>query len=129
MSSSAGERRRGRPGPVVRHECASRAAPRSASIAASSRRRWSCSWTTWDQRELYRQYLQFAGFDVAVARDGYEAVDCALRVHPDVVIMDLAMPGLDGFETTQRLKLAGGHARHPRHRPHRARRAFRASGP
>jgi CheY-like chemotaxis protein len=58
-----------------------------------------------DQRELYRQYLQFAGFDVAVARDGYEAVDRALRMRPDVVIMDLAMPGLDGFETTQRLKV------------------------
>jgi two-component system, cell cycle response regulator DivK len=57
-----------------------------------------------DQRELYRQYLEFAGYEVAVARDGFEAVDCALHVHPDVVIMDLAMPGMDGFETTQRLK-------------------------
>ena len=41
---------------------------------------------------------------MTVARDGFEAVDCALQVHPDVIIMDLAMPGLDGFETTQRLK-------------------------
>ena len=57
-----------------------------------------------DQRELYRQYLDFAGYEVAVARDGFEAVDRALNVHPDVIIMDLAMPGLDGFETTQRLK-------------------------
>jgi CheY-like chemotaxis protein len=57
-----------------------------------------------DQRELYRQYLDFAGYEVAVARDGFEAVDRALHLHPDVVIMDLAMPGLDGFETTQRLK-------------------------
>jgi CheY-like chemotaxis protein len=57
-----------------------------------------------DQRELYREYLAFAGFDVAVARDGYEAVDEALRTRPDVIVMDLAMPGLDGFETTQRLK-------------------------
>jgi CheY-like chemotaxis protein len=58
-----------------------------------------------DQRELYRQYLHFAGYDVAVARDGYEAVDRALRLRPDVVIMDLSMPGVDGFETTQRLKV------------------------
>jgi len=57
-----------------------------------------------DQRELYRQYLDFAGYEVAIARDGFEAVDQALHLHPDVIIMDLAMPGLDGFETTQRLK-------------------------
>ena len=57
-----------------------------------------------DQRDLYRQYLEFAGYEVAMARDGFEAVDRALHVHPDVIIMDLAMPGLDGFETTQRLK-------------------------
>ena len=57
-----------------------------------------------DQRELYRQYLEFAGYEVAIARDGFEAVDRALHVRPDVIIMDLAMPGLDGFETTQRLK-------------------------
>jgi CheY-like chemotaxis protein len=58
-----------------------------------------------DQRELYGEYLEFAGYEVALARDGYEAIDRALRLRPDVVIMDLAMPGLDGFETTQRLKL------------------------
>src|SRR6266850_1016296 len=58
-----------------------------------------------DQRELYGEYLEFAGYEVAFARDGYEAIDRALHLRPDVVIMDLAMPGLDGFETTQRLKL------------------------
>lgn len=57
-----------------------------------------------DQRDLYRQYLEFAGYEVAVARDGFEGVDCALKVHPDAIVMDLAMPGLDGFEATQRLK-------------------------
>lgn len=57
-----------------------------------------------DQRELYGQYLEFAGYEVSLARDGYEAIDRALSSRPDVVIMDLAMPGLDGFEATQRLK-------------------------
>jgi two-component system cell cycle response regulator DivK len=58
-----------------------------------------------DQRELYREYLEFAGYDVDVARDGFEGIDRALKSPPDVVVMDLSMPGLDGFEATQRLKL------------------------
>jgi two-component system cell cycle response regulator DivK len=57
-----------------------------------------------DQRDLYRQYLEFAGFRVETARDGFEAVARAPRVRPDVVVMDLAMPGMDGFEATERLK-------------------------
>ncbi|HEV7500720.1 MAG TPA: response regulator, partial [Vicinamibacteria bacterium] len=47
-----------------------------------------------DQRELYRQYLEFAGYEVAVARDGFEGIDRALSANPDVVVMDLSMPGL-----------------------------------
>ena len=58
-----------------------------------------------DQRELYREYLEFVGFRVEVAHDGFDAIEKAQALHPDVVVMDLAMPGLDGFETTQRLKL------------------------
>jgi CheY-like chemotaxis protein len=58
-----------------------------------------------DQRELYRQYLEFAGYEVALARDGFEGIDRALSDQPDVVVMDLAMPGLDGFEATERLQL------------------------
>ena len=57
-----------------------------------------------DQRDLYRQYLEFAGFRVETARDGFDALDTATRVKPDIVVMDLAMPGMDGFEATERLK-------------------------
>jgi len=58
-----------------------------------------------DQRELYREYLEFVGFRVEVACDGFDGIEKAQALHPEVVVMDLAMPGLDGFETTQRLKL------------------------
>jgi CheY-like chemotaxis protein len=57
-----------------------------------------------DQRELYRQYLEYQGFRVEVAQSGFEALEMALALNPDVVVMDLAMPSLDGFETTRRLK-------------------------
>ena len=58
-----------------------------------------------DQRELYREYLEFVGFRVETAGDGFEAIERASALQPDVVVMDLAMPGLDGFETTERLKV------------------------
>jgi two-component system cell cycle response regulator DivK len=57
-----------------------------------------------DAREMYRDYLEFAGFDVETARDGHEALEKARRVMPDLILMDLALPGMDGWEATRVLK-------------------------
>jgi two-component system, cell cycle response regulator DivK len=49
-------------------------------------------------REMYAQYLAFAGVGVTTAQDGGEALDIARAYPPDVIVMDLAMPGTDGWD-------------------------------
>ena len=57
-----------------------------------------------DTREMYAAYLQFAGYGVAEAANGVEAVEKAQELVPDIVLMDLALPRMDGWEATRRLK-------------------------
>lgn len=55
-------------------------------------------------REIFAEYLEFRGFRVATAADGLEALDKAFELLPDVILMDLSLPELDGWEATKRLK-------------------------
>lgn len=48
--------------------------------------------------------LRRLGHDVVVARDGLEGLAQARELKPDLVLMDLSLPGLDGWEATRRLK-------------------------
>jgi two-component system cell cycle response regulator DivK len=57
-----------------------------------------------DAREMYSEYLQFSGFDVVEAANGIEALERAVDEHPDVILMDLSLPVMDGWEATRRLK-------------------------
>lgn len=57
-----------------------------------------------DAREMLVEYLCFLGYEVAQAADGLEAVERAISFRPDVVLMDIAMPELDGREATARIK-------------------------
>jgi two-component system, cell cycle response regulator DivK len=57
-----------------------------------------------DAREMYAAYLQFSGYRVAEATDGVEAIEKSLELLPDIILMDLALPKMDGWEATRRLK-------------------------
>ena len=57
-----------------------------------------------DAREMYAEYLRFCGFRVAEARNGNEALEQAFSLMPDLILMDLSLPGMDGWEATRRLK-------------------------
>src|SRR5512132_2020537 len=57
-----------------------------------------------DAREMYSEYLRFSGYEVAEATNGIEAIEKATQLTPDIVLMDLALPRMDGWEATRRLK-------------------------
>lgn len=57
-----------------------------------------------DGRDLYAEYLSYAGYAVEVATTGEEAVEKAIHGLPDVILMDLSLPVMSGFEATRILK-------------------------
>ncbi|HYV43282.1 MAG TPA: response regulator [Myxococcaceae bacterium] len=60
-----------------------------------------------DAREMYAEYLLYSGFRVAEARTGVEALEKAFELLPDLILMDLSLPVMDGWEATRRLKADG----------------------
>lgn len=57
-----------------------------------------------DAREMYTEYLEFSGYEVVQARNGMEALQRAVETAPDIILMDLSLPVMDGWEATRRLK-------------------------
>lgn len=59
-------------------------------------------------REVVRRYLEREGFQVSEAGDGYSALDQAEQQPPDLIILDLMLPGVDGFSITRQLRQHAG---------------------
>lgn len=57
-----------------------------------------------DAREMYAEYFEFLNYRVSTAENGQEAIEKATAERPDVILMDLSLPVLDGWEATRRLK-------------------------
>jgi CheY-like chemotaxis protein len=57
-----------------------------------------------DNRAIYVLFLKFSGFRIAEAENGEEALRQAEKHLPDVIVMDLSLPVMDGWEATRRLK-------------------------
>lgn len=57
-----------------------------------------------DNIYMLSRRLQRKGFEVLIARDGEEAVETVLKERPELVLMDLSLPVLDGWQATQRIR-------------------------
>ena len=57
-----------------------------------------------DNREMYSQFLEFSGVRVAEAANGKEALSKTSELMPDLIVMDLSLPGIDGWQATRAIK-------------------------
>ncbi len=61
-------------------------------------------------REVVRKYLEHDGFHVIEAESGTQALDCVRDQHPDLIVLDVMLPGADGFTITRALRDADDYA-------------------
>lgn len=57
-----------------------------------------------DTREIMRFLLEASGYEVVEARNGSEAVECTIQSQPDLILMDIAMPVMDGITATVQIR-------------------------
>lgn len=57
-----------------------------------------------DNRIIYSTVLRHTGYEVVEAQDGVQAVALARRLHPDLILMDISIPEIDGWEATKILR-------------------------
>jgi CheY-like chemotaxis protein len=55
-------------------------------------------------RDILTRRLRKSGYQILFAADGVEALAAAAREHPDLILMDMSLPGIDGWETTAELR-------------------------
>ncbi len=94
-SSLAWQRRATAPAVADDHTLPARSAPAPRILVAEDHT---------DSREALRALLEAMGYDIITAVNGREAIELARRFHPDLILMDIMMPEVDGFEATRTLR-------------------------
>lgn len=66
-----------------------------------------------DTREFMKFLLQDSGFDVAEASNGFEAIEAVKKHVPDLILMDISMPGMDGLTAARKIREQKGSSQTP----------------
>ncbi len=90
--------------PLLQDGAAARASPGAAEPARAPGRRILIVDDNEDGAESLALLLQFSGHETHTANDGYEAIEAAARLHPDVMLLDIGLPGLNGYEVCRRIR-------------------------
>jgi CheY-like chemotaxis protein len=64
-----------------------------------------------DSREMLREWLEMSGHEVSEAADGTSGLEVLLKERPDVALIDVGLPGIDGYEMARRVRAALGKER------------------
>jgi two-component system, cell cycle response regulator DivK len=64
-------------------------------------------------RDILSRRLRKAGYEILMAADGSEAISAAAAEHPDLILMDMTLPGIDGWEAARELRGRGETAKIP----------------